>query len=63
MDALKSTNPNVRVIAIESLARLQAKEALPLLHFLLEDNERSRFGGLVTVREAAKTAIATLEKN
>jgi len=38
------------------------KHSRPLLHFFLEDNERSHFGALVTVREAAKAAIAALEK-
>jgi len=63
IEALKITNPNVRVIAIQSLQRLQAKEALPVLHRLLEDNERSTYGAAVTVAETAKAAIAALETN
>ena len=63
IEALKSTNPNVRVIAIQSLQQLQAKEALPALHRLLEDTERSTYGALVTVAETANAAIAALETN
>src|SRR5262249_11977355 len=62
IEALKSSNSDVRVIAIQSLEKLQAREALPALYLLLEDNERSHFGALVTVAETAKAAIATLEK-
>jgi HEAT repeats len=62
IEALKNSNSDVRVIAIQSLEHLQAIEALPALHLLLEDNERSHFGALISVAEAAKAAIATLEK-
>jgi HEAT repeat protein len=62
IEALKNSNSDVRVIAIQSLEHLHAAEALPALHLLLEDNERSHFGAFVTVAEAAKAAIATLEK-
>ena len=50
-------------IAIQSLQQLQAKEALPALHRLLEDTERSTYGALVTVAVTAKAAIAALETN
>ncbi len=63
IEALKSPNPNVRVIAIQSLQQLQAKEALPALHGLLEDTERSTYGDRVTVAETARAAIAALEAN
>jgi HEAT repeat protein len=62
IEALKSGNSDVRVIAIQSLEQLRATEALPVLRLLLEDNERSHFGSLATVAETAKAAIATLEK-
>jgi HEAT repeat protein len=58
---LDDTDPSMRVLAIYGLERLRAKEALPTLYRLLNDNERSNFGHLVTVAAAAKTAIAELE--
>jgi HEAT repeat protein len=62
IEVLKSGNSDVRVIAIQSLEHLRATEASPVLRLLLEDNERSHFGALVTVAETAKAAIASLEK-
>jgi HEAT repeat protein len=63
IEALKSGNSDVRVIAIQSLEHLHATEAWPALRLLLEDNKRSHFGALVTVAETAKAAIGSLEKN
>jgi HEAT repeat protein len=62
LDALTSKNPDVRVIAIQSLQQLRAREALPQLRALLNDNERSHFDRLITVAEAARNAVAALEK-
>jgi len=61
IDALGNKNPSIRVLAIYALEKLGAKEALPRLHELLRDDERSTFDGLVSVAEAAKAAIAKLE--
>jgi HEAT repeat protein len=59
--ALLDKNPNVRVTAIESLGKLNATEALPSLRRLLDDNEKSHYGELVSVAEAARAAVAKLE--
>lgn len=59
--ALEQPNSDVRVIAIQSLAKLHAKEALPRIHQLLEDREKSHFGSLVSVADAAQAAIAAIE--
>lgn len=58
--ALRDQNPSIRVLAIYALVELQATEALPSLHQLLGDNERSNFGKLESVAEAAHAAIAKL---
>jgi hypothetical protein len=49
------------VIAIDSLQKLNAKEALPSLRLLLGDDEKSHFGDLVSVSDTARAAIAKLE--
>ena len=59
--ALDNQSPDVRVIAIQSLASLDAKEALPRLRSLLDDTEKSRFGDQVSVADAARAAIARLQ--
>ncbi len=59
--ALEIPDPDVRVIAIQSLATLEAKEALPHLEALLQDQRRSTFGPLTSVAEAAEAAIAAME--
>ena len=60
LDELNSAKANVRVIAIQSLEQLRATEALPQLRNLLHDDERSSFGGGISVAEAARSAISTL---
>ena len=60
IDALGDKSSDVRVIAIQSLQKLGAKEALPRLLALLADNERSHFGEQLSVAAAAKAAIAKL---
>ena len=51
---------SLRVLAIGALERLNAREALPRLRELLQDNGRSNLGDRVTVADAAKRAIAVL---
>jgi|SRR5580704_1092975 HEAT repeat protein len=58
---LSDKNPDMRVLAVYALEKLRAKEALPHLRVLLDDNEEIHFDGLGTVSEAAKGAIANLE--
>ena len=60
VDALHDKSPYVRLIAIESLGKLNAKAALPSLRSLLDDNEKSHFGDLVSVADAARAAITKL---
>ena len=62
IEMLSNKNPDLRVLAIYSLEQLGAKEALPQLRALLNDNDHIRFDGLGSVSEAAKSAIAKLEK-
>jgi HEAT repeat protein len=51
----------MRVLAIYALEKLAAKDALPALYRLLNDNDKSKLGDPVSVAEAAKAAIAKLE--
>jgi HEAT repeat protein len=62
MGALADKSPDVRVIAIQSLESLGATEALPRLRSMLNDNEKSHFGSLQSVADAARAAIAKLQK-
>lgn len=62
MAALSDKSSDVRVIAIQALESLGATEALPRLRAMLDDNEKSHFGSLVSVADAARAAIATLQK-
>jgi HEAT repeat protein len=59
--ALSNKSPDVRVLAIYALEELRAKEALPQIRALLNDNERIHFDGLVTVGQAAEGAVTKLE--
>jgi len=59
--ALDDDDPSQRVLVIYALEALHAKEAVPRLLTLVNDDRKSRFGALVTVSEAAKTAIAKLQ--
>jgi HEAT repeats len=59
--ALSDTNPSVRVLAIYALETLKAREALPRLQQLLNDNDRTDFGDLATVADAANEAIIELK--
>jgi hypothetical protein len=58
---LRNKTSDMRVLAIDALVQLNAKEALPELHTLLDDNQKIHFDGLGTVAESAKAAIAKLE--
>ena len=53
-------DPSRRVLAIGALERMNAREALPRLRQLLQDNRRSNFGDRTTVAESARRAIAVL---
>jgi HEAT repeat protein len=61
LQMLTDKNPDLRVLAIDALETLRAKEALPRLRLLLHDEERIHFDDSRTVAEAAKEAIAKLE--
>ena len=67
MSALGSPSPEARVFAIEDLEDLQVVEAIPALSPLLSDQAVSAYDRRgyvkdgITVREAARTAIATLQ--
>jgi hypothetical protein len=60
LQQLERDDPSVRVVAIDALEKLNAREALPKLRELLEDTRKSNFGTLTTVAEAAKRAIAII---
>ena len=62
IEMLDDKNPDMRVIAIDGLQRLDAKEALPKIRALLDDNERIHFDGLGPVADAAREAITKLEQ-
>ena len=55
-------DPSLRVLAIGALERLNAREALPRLRQLLQDNRSSNFGDQTTVAQAAERAIAVLSR-
>ncbi|OFW23970.1 MAG: hypothetical protein A3G21_03600 [Acidobacteria bacterium RIFCSPLOWO2_12_FULL_66_21] len=61
LEALDDESPTVRVLAIYALETLHATEALPRLISLLNDHRKSNFGAQVSVADAAKAAIATLQ--
>jgi len=66
--ALRSPSPQVRVFAIQGLEDLEAGEALPDLLPLLSDHAMSSYDRRgyvqqgITVGEAARAAIATLQR-
>jgi HEAT repeat protein len=61
IDVLDERDPSMRVLAIYALETLNAKEALPRLFELAADQRTTNFGGLVSVADAAKAAIAKLK--
>jgi HEAT repeat protein len=60
IETLYDENPDMRVLAIYALKKLKAKEALPRIRAMVNDNERIHFDGLGTVAEAARAAIVEL---
>jgi HEAT repeat protein len=61
IQALANSDPSMRVLAIYGLEQLHATDALPALHRLLDDRQRTTFGDLVPVADAARAAIAKLK--
>jgi HEAT repeat protein len=61
IEALHDSSPDMRVLSIYALQQLHAKEALPELRRLTQDDANIHFDGLGTVAEAAKSAISKLE--
>jgi HEAT repeat protein len=59
-EALGDPSPDMRVASIEALAQLNAREALPKLRLLLQDNERIHTDGLRSVSDSARLAIARI---
>jgi HEAT repeat protein len=55
-------DPSLRVLAIGALETLKAREALPRLRQLLQDDRKSHFGEGTTVADAAKHAIAVISQ-
>ncbi len=61
IEALSDDDPSIRVYVILALEKLGAREALPRLRALLDDQATSRLGTPVTVADTARAAIAKLE--
>jgi hypothetical protein len=57
---LERDEPAARTLAIYALERLNAREALPKLQELQQDNTRTNSGDPVSVAEAARRAIAVI---
>ena len=60
IETLGDDSPDMRVIAICALEKLNATEALPRLSVLLNDDARIHFDGLGSVATAARVAISNL---
>ena len=60
IQTLNDRSPDMRVLSIYALEKLKAKEALPQIRSLVQDDERIHFDGLVKVGEAANSAVAKL---
>jgi HEAT repeat protein len=61
IEALRDKSSDMRVSAISALEKLGAVAALPHLHVLLNDQEKTHYGAQISVADAAKAAIAALE--
>ncbi len=62
IDRMERDDPSERVLAIYALETLNAREALPRLEELLQDDRRSNFGDATTVAHAAKRAITVISQ-
>jgi HEAT repeat protein len=62
IERMERDDPSARVQAIYALEKLNAREALPTLRELLQDDSRSNFGDRPTVAEAAKRGIAVISQ-
>jgi hypothetical protein len=60
LDALDDETPTIRVMAIHGLEALHAREALPRLTVLLDDDRKAE-GAATSVADAAKAAIEDLQ--
>jgi HEAT repeat protein len=61
LDVLDDESPMMRVAAIDALVTLHAKEALPHLIPLLNDDRNPHYGTQVSVADAARVAIENLQ--
>ena len=61
IQTLDDPSPDMRVLAINALETLKAKEALPRLRLLMNDQDRIHFDDMGTVAESAAKAISALE--
>jgi HEAT repeat protein len=58
---LSDPDPSMRVLAIFAIEKLGTRAALPRLRELENDHSRSNFGDTITVADAAKAAMVSLE--
>jgi HEAT repeat protein len=61
IEALHYKSSDMRFGAISALEKLGAVAALPHLYALLNDYEKTHYGAQISIADAAKAAIATLE--
>lgn len=61
IETLHDSSPDMRVLSIYALQQMHAKEALPDLRLLTQDDANIHFDGLGTVGEAARAAVSKLE--
>ena len=59
---LANKSPNARVFSAQMLGDLKAMDALPSLKLLLNDNATNKVGQPMSVAEAARAAIAKVER-
>lgn len=60
--SLNDREADMRLAAIDALAKLNAREAVPQLRMLFDDNAMGRIGVRISVGDAARTLIETWEK-
>jgi HEAT repeat protein len=60
IETLSDKSPDMRVLAIDALEALRAKQSLPQLRLLIDDDEKTHFDGSRTVAEEARAAISKL---